>query len=611
MIAVFRAHCLTELRQQRTVCVAIALLAPIGAVALCLLPAPSLGYRGPLLAGLCMLALLVCGASDAIPMDLRGPQRRLLPRLPRGAGPALAAKLTVLAASTVAIGVWGWCCGANASRTLLGHDLGSLFEGVQTDLLLALGAATCASTTWLLALSAWWRRPGAAIGGVSAAIAAYHTVPWLLGMQADLRGWFGFTTGWTMAALSGGAAAWTAYRCGATGDRQRGRGLLRAGFVCAAVAPFCWHGGTRATAWFNPDPRAAGFAIDHCYASTDGATVFANVRDRRVPAAHNALRIAVADGSYEHAGAAGSEWGPVWPRSLLATPQRTGQRILQLAARDGTTAEVIDTQTGRRLAHGRADAAVAAWFRQLTRVDLPDGGTFHLDLAFRPDHSRFSAEQWVVHRHGKPRVVLPVGRNATARLVGTGLRIDRRWTSTGELVAQIVDFTRDSTEPFLLPRDASYVVRPGRWLCRRSTDPTGRPIAPRWTLFDPHTQTHDEAPGMLASDLRALPLDDWRVLVFTRRHEAWVADTRSGGRRRLARDSWPVGMRTPAGAEILWIGRRLARLDSENETLAQTREHGEAIRPIACLDEDTVLVHTERQILQLRFGSDSARVLFP
>jgi hypothetical protein len=149
-------------------------------------------------------------------------------------------------------------------------------------------------------------------------------------------------------------------------------------------------------------------------------------------------------------------------------------------------------------------------------------------------------------------------------------------------------------------------VRAGLWLVRRRGDP--------YELFDPDANALELARGLKAGDRVGAMADDGRFFV-TRGDLVLLVDPGSGANVTIPAPPgawvWGDDVRTPGGKRVVWCAKswsdkRLARFDPATDALAVTARSGpDDMRVIGCPSEDTVLVHDDRAIYRLHFGSDA------
>jgi hypothetical protein len=163
-----------------------------------------------------------------------------------------------------------------------------------------------------------------------------------------------------------------------------------------------------------------------------------------------------------------------------------------------------------------------------------------------------------------------------------------------------------------LYRFARPVIRPGRWLAM---------IGGKYELFDPDTLEHEPTRGTPIAAVSWV-LDDGRVAAWTGERMGAI-DPETGEEQAFgprARYGWCFG-RTSGGAYcVRFEGRdgkaRYARIDSK--TLEATYANGLDdsdfldFQLVAVIGEDTMIgIYKRRQVVRVRFGSDTRTVLWP
>ncbi|MEM7199972.1 MAG: hypothetical protein AAF628_06885 [Planctomycetota bacterium] len=619
MIAsVFATQCAVELRQQRTVLLALAALAPLGGLALCQwrLAVASAGWLLACCTG--VGALLAIGA-DSVPGDLRGAQTRLLPRLPRGLAPVFAAKVVVLLGAAGALFAWGWLCGTTLANLWLDHAF-----ALHTGSPWLWGTAGAAAGLWLLALSSLLGRPGLALLGLLALGVAYVGLPWLASL------WWPYLVMWevwcaplplAVLALAGLVAAWLAHGFARSRPgRMRVAGLGVVGVLGSVLlGTHGWGIGVGAGLMF-PDPASSKFELHSTYLSASGRYAFANVGDQRSGTLTHALRVDLDTGEWKRVGEANSFW---WPSSQLTRArgldQQATHKVMTLHHdRQEQRFELVDAETGTTLATDsshrsllrRAVEPMRSELEHATACRLPGIGRAYMTVEYRTTAARTAPECYVVETTDGERREYELGAAGHCYPTGVGLAMMYRVQGVGRTkLGAWLDLARDRLVNVGTVETVATVVRANHWLRRRRYR-DGRVPALDWQLFDPDAGSWHPAPGMQWRDLVEAVLDDERVLVAATDGLCVVMPER-GVRRVVHPECFEFARQTPSGQLVLRRRSegRWALFDSATEGLTEAAVLDGQL--VACPDDDSLILRTRRELVRLRWGSDEVETLFP
>jgi hypothetical protein len=579
-----------EWRDHRAVLVGMVLAVPLLLVVMGLsLPRTALDgsdvYASNKRSGFAAMAALACFAlfvvslaTDLVPGEARRGHRWFLERLPGGLGAAFRGKLGIFALGGALFAAYGYLAAAVMCRVVAGEWPSPPSLGTPTWIIAIVAL-------WTFAVSCSLPRGALSLPAV-AALALLLALPaillWMLGPWRSTDAWVRWESG-ALWAAGGVVAAWVAFRR---------RGLLRAGRACLAVGAVCampyWADAAHdAWDWH----RKSVVVIEHSFLGEGGAYAFVN-----------RAREGVGGGS------------PVAPV------------IVDL--RDGSAREV-----GTRLC--RFDAAGCAPPHHLPYrfAYLWDAGTrndlSYYDTRTATERARMTEEDWSAARRARPIWRFADGRTAWwngARLVvgeveepgvrhggspcGLGLET---WTPRG-----YYDFGRERYYPCrgLALRGEHVWVRPGGWLTRKRTE---------HRLFDPDANAFSPALGFAEKDEVRAILDDGRVVVFRSGDGTLLVAPEDGAVTRIAMPKGfengaifePGGapMRTPDGGRIFMLYRdgrietppgpyRSACVRQDGDAFVATAALDGCVAFLGCPTDDEVIVHDDRAIYRLRFGSD-------
>jgi hypothetical protein len=549
------------------------------------------GFAG--FAALACLALFVVSlATDLVPGEARRGHRWFLERLPGGLGAAFRGKFLLFAVGAALFASYGYLAGAVTCRLVAGEWPAAPSLGI---------------TTWMIAIAVLWTfAVSCALPRGALSLPAITTLALLLALAAILlwmlypsrgpHGWWRWESGalWTVGAV---VAAWVAFRR---------NGFLRAGRACLVVGALCampyWADAARdAWTWH----RDSVVVIRSAYLGEGAHYAFVN-RIREGGYSRSSLVspviVDLRTGEAREAGGQFTGFGVDW-----ALSRQVENRFLFLFGSLTAGAPTVwDTRTAEpahptekdwraakrampawRFADGRA-----AWFHAgKLEADADDGGVKVL-MKGLPSPCGFGFEYWAPpHGYYDP---------ARERFYAyRDLALREEWGAGVSRNAPLRAW-----------------IRPGAWLVQRGT---------QYRLFDPDENSFAPALGFEARDSVSAVLDDGRVVVARPGNGPLLISPDTG---RVTRIAVPPGfeggglweyrmaIRTPDGRRVFMLckdGRIdvppgpyrtcFVRLDSD--AFAATAAFDSGATLLGCPSDDEVIVHDDRAIYRLRFGSDA------
>lgn len=582
-----------EWRDHRAVLVGLVLAVPLLLVVMGLsLPRKaleSLGDQAPhgsigfaAFAALACLALFVVSlATDLVPGEARRGHRWFLERLPGGLGAAFRGKIMLFTVGAALFAAYGYLGGATTCRLIVGEWPPAPSPG---------------ATTWIIAIVALWTFAvscalprGALSLPAVAALALLLALPaillWMLYPSQEPIAWWRWESGtlWTVGAI---VAAWAAFRR---------RGFLRAGRACLVVGALCampyWADATYdAWDWH----RHSAVEIEQVFLGEGGSYAFVN-RNR-----------------------AGADWSKSPAAPVIVDLRSGGEREVG--------SKLCRFTVGWTVPYGLPHRFVYLW--HLASNDAVEFDTRTAERALPTDEERLAAcRERPVWRFADGRVAwfrefrLVIGGESGGveeplmkggcSPCGLGLEC---WAPRG-----YYDFGR---ERFFLARDLKLRgeqvwVRPGAWLTGKKQE---------YKLFDPNANVFTPALGFAARDEVCAILDDGQVVIYRRGEGTLRIAPESGA---VTRIPMPAGfesggivepyrapMRTPGGKRVFLLckDRRLedppgsywsALLRQDADGFAATAPLECCATFLGCPTDDDVIVHDDRAIYRLHFGSDT------
>jgi len=553
-----------EWRDQRTIVLGFALILP----ALLLLVrwlVPGRDIVGDALfpwvvaAGSGSIALLSVG-SDLIPGEERRGTIAFLRRMPDGLLPPFLAKVVLFVAAVAGFCAYGW---------LLATWIGRV-DGAQDHRWTKWIPWLLALLPWVLAVSCWLPRGSLALPGTALFLAVLAApLAWIGWHSRYLPSWL-LVPG-NLALVSAPLALLVAALSFAR-FRRFGRGPLAAAWRGAlltllAAVPLYADVGLRVHRWQTLDVEAGTLRLSPiAYVGPGGRLAFLNASNL-VDGGYNPTHAIVVDletGAYREGAALYDDFVPHWwiepvfgwapittPVDLVPLNEVFTQRRGDLWLRwlDGRTGETVDSGWRSMLSAGLREQVDAAR-RASTTVRLPDG---------RRAWFAFGKVRWTT-RDGEVREADPGFAVQRAEPCGAGYRLK------GEKLS------------------ARFDLREERFLDEGERDPL--PV---------------DLP-----DGRFLRLEEGRL---------FAVDPRTGEREQLPgtfRTLAPAGY-TPGDVAIRLVdGERFATYrEGVWRRTAALPKGSMSPRLLAALDEDTLLVLTDRAVYRLRFGSEERERLFP
>jgi len=580
---VFLTYLWKEWRDHRTVLVGMLVAVPL-LMAVMGLAAPKkelgeaerLGFA-TFLAVACLALFVISLATDLVPGETRRGHRWFLERLPGGLGAAFRAKLALFAVGGALFAAYGYLVAAVMCRILAGGWPPLPTPGSTTALI-------AVAALWTFAVSCALPRGALSLPAV-AALALLLALPalglWMLFPSRGPEAWWRWESGalWAAGAV---AAAWVAFRR---------RGFLRAGRACLVVGAVCampyWADAAHdAWSWH----RHSVVEIQEILLGEGGNFAFVNRMRRGAERGFSPVSPVIVDlrtGSARDVGNKLSRFSSaLWSGNRLV--DHAFIRLWQAGSRD----TVLSGRTADRANPTVDDCEAAARARPVWR--FPDGHTAWL-----------SGGSLVTEAEGGGFDVL---MKDAWNPCGMGFE---SWTPRGyyDLARRRGFAARD-----LALRGERVWIRPGSWLTRKNN---------QYRLFDPDTNTLSPALGFAGvGDVVAI-LDDGRVVAACKGETLALIAPETGLVTKIATppgfdkcglwDPFRAPVRTPAGKRVLCLVGNTG--GAENLACVFVRQDGDAFLPtvsmrglltlLGCPTDDTVLVHDDRAIYRLRFGSDA------
>ncbi len=553
--------------------------------------------------------VLVVVACEGMPRDQRGGQLELHRRLPAGILWTGGAKIAAAGGVTAMAAALAVLVGAFTLGALHDVPLGTTAPlAVRSGL--AAAVAGCGICGLGVAVSTWLPR-GSLAAAATALLAATAIMPFLLARATN--GWFApprtdlalLLIG-VLPAL-GLAVAWRSlaglrWSSGAVGPAHGGIPVALAGI--ALLSGWYW---ARADAWDRVRPLDPRFTISSGVVGAGAQRAFLDVLGA---GGRYALTVDLENGDYWQqrgalVGTLGLDHRSPGQHAIVLRSRHTGDDP------DGWQHELLDGTSGGRIAGPGPLAAIVAAHAAAAHRSLRDNAPFRrrdgrrvwwlLQVPYVDDGGAWTAMPWA------PGLRPWVRRGDAVKVDGHTKIYDihsgRLWDDTG-------------------PTLRNGWCRAGHWLVPRLDRQSATPA---WDLLDPTDGARRACPVLDGVDRIVANLDNDRVLAHGIDGAVWCIHPEGNHRRavtlrgaplRTPRIAWPAvsPVWTPTGQAVLTAslaGRpTIVRLDPHTAMLTPgpAAPAGEVM---ACIDDDTLIVHTKSTVERWGFTPASRTVLFP